>query len=476
MLDVSRLAEPLTLHRKKSASAPKDELDEVAEAINGMSENLRDSYARLSNELERRKITEARLKAAYDEMEAKVRERTDELSRAMKHAESASNAKSQFLADMSHEVRTPLNGVLGMLHVLRESPLGPHQKKHVDMALSAGNSLLAVINDILDFSKIEAGMIEMENSVFSLRDVLEQVNAVFEHEAKPKGLHVTWRLDGRIPELVAGDQARLRQILFNIIGNAVKFTPNGEVLTEVYPLQDSKSDGPLRLLFAVSDTGIGIPEDNLPHIFDKFTQFEGDSAIKLKGTGLGLGIVKRLVKLMNGDVDVDSKEGSGTTVYFCLELGRHSMSESEGSKACAPAAQNGETTPSPAKLRILLAEDNLINRIAAQTLLERMGHKVKSAEDGNQALQMLAVGDFDLVLMDIQMPVMDGLEATRIIRGSRPADGIDPKIPIIAMTAHTMKGDRESFLAEGMDDYIPKPFSPDVVAGVLARYAPDCRS
>jgi CheY-like chemotaxis protein len=394
----------------------------------------------------------------------------------MKHAESASKAKSQFLADMSHEVRTPLNGVLGMLHVLRDSPLGPHQKKHVDMALSAGNSLLAVINDILDFSKIEAGMIEMENSVFSLRDVLEQVNAVFEHDAKPKSLHMTWRLDDRIPELVAGDQARLRQILFNLIGNAVKFTPSGEVLTEVYPLHDSKSDGPLRLLFAVSDTGIGIPEDDLPYIFDKFTQFEGDSTAKLQGTGLGLGIVKRLVELMNGMVDVESKEGCGTTVYFCLELGRHIMSESKDPKACAPAAQDGETALPPAKLRILLAEDNLINRIAAQTLLERMGHKVKCAEDGNQALQLLASGDFDLVLMDIQMPVMDGLEATRIIRRSLPSDGIDPKIPVIAMTAHTMKGDRETFLAEGMDDYIPKPFAPDVVAGVLARFVPDCRS
>ena len=377
-------------------------------------------------------------------------------------AEAANQSKSEFLANMSHEIRTPLNGVLGMLQLAQTTDLSDEQRDYVDTALSSGRSLLSVINDILDFSKIEAGKLEVVAEEFSLSALIQDVLASFRSQAMEKGVSLFADLSGEIPERIIGGKSRLKQILFNLVGNAIKFTDSGEVRIEVNLLWMNPAQKRLRLLYSVRDTGIGIPDDMMGHIFEPFTQVDGSYVRRHQGTGLGLGIVKRLAGLMNGALSIESEEGRGTMVHLALSM------DFEPEVREAPAADEGlQLQRRP--LFLLVVEDNRVNRVMAERMLVKLGHRTLSAENGAEALKMLENHNFDGVFMDIQMPDMDGVEATSLIRTAGGSSRIDPNIPVIAMTAHAMIGDREMFLRGGMDDYIAKPVELQEIEDVINR-------
>ena len=378
-------------------------------------------------------------------------------------AEAANHSKSEFLANMSHEIRTPLNGVLGMLQLAQTTDLSEEQRDYVDTALSSGRSLLSVINDILDFSKIEAGKLEVVSEEFSLATMIQDVLASFRSQAMEKGVALSADLSGEIPERIIGGKSRLKQILFNLVGNAIKFTDRGKVCIEVGLLEMNPRERTLRLLYSVRDTGIGIPDEMMGHIFEPFTQVDGSYVRRHQGTGLGLGIVKRLVGLMNGVLSIESEEGKGTSVHLALSM--RFEPEAQDDPLAGKESRNLRRRP----LVLLVVEDNRVNRVMAERMLSKLGHRTRSAENGTEALKMLEKYDFDGVFMDIQMPDMDGVEATSLIRNAGGTSNIDPKIPVIAMTAHAMIGDREMFLRGGMDDYIAKPVELQEIEEVLNR-------
>jgi len=378
-------------------------------------------------------------------------------------AEAANQSKSEFLANMSHELRTPLNGVLGMLQLAQTTNLSDEQRDYVDTALASGRSLLSIINDILDFSKMEAGKMEVVREPFSLTALLQDVLSTFRGQVLEKGISLYSRTYGDIPDQLVGGKSRLRQILFNVVGNGIKFTESGEVSIEVSLLQIDPGERRLRLLFSVRDTGIGIPDDQLKNVFEPFTQVDGSYMRRHQGTGLGLGIVKRLVTLLGGVLSVDTEVDRGTTVHLALSMGF------EPSVTVEERRSEGEVARPPRKLSLLLVEDNRVNRLMAERMLVKLGHTVRTAKDGEEAIKMLELHAFDGVFMDIQMPGMDGLEATARIRSADPASGVDPEIPIIAMTAHAMIGDREMFMKAGMSGYIAKPVDMKGLEEILAR-------
>jgi PAS domain S-box-containing protein len=368
-----------------------------------------------------------------------------ELKHAKTRAEAASLVKNEFLANMSHEIRTPLNGLLGMLQLLQLTTLGAEQREYLEIALGSGRSLLQILNDILDISKIESGKLELDDQAMELCEVVDSVVSVFRHQARMRGIEVARRVDDCLPRHFVADKVRLRQILFNLVGNATKFTDSGSVVVEAYPLANPMPDGRTRLFFSISDTGIGIPDDKVEQIFDPFTQVDGSFTRKYQGTGLGLGIVRRLVSLMGGNIAVISELGRGTTVVFTV------AARPADSDAPAPAVCDASTAPRP--LSLLVVEDERINRSVAQRLLGKLGHRAACAESGEEALDVLASAAFDCILMDIQMPGLDGVETTRAIRDTL---GLDT--PIVALTAHAMEGDRRRFLDAGMQGYVSKPF------------------
>jgi len=386
----------------------------------------------------------------------------EELCMAKAAAESASHAKSEFLANMSHEIRTPLNGILGMLSLLRHTPLDAEQEEYLHNAVRASTRLTGLLSDILDISRIEAGKMAIVCEEFSLASLREAILELFRPAAAEKGIMLDFVCNPGLPRTLIGDEARVRQVLFNLVGNAVKFTENGSVTVDV-ALLPSAADAPARVLFIVADSGIGVSDEQLREIFEPFVQAEGSYTRRYQGAGLGLSIVRKLVRLMGGELAIDNDPDNGTSIYVVLPF-----AVPRGDGPAQGRTLRSSLRPAGRRLRILFAEDDAVSLIAGKKMLERSGHEVVVAPDGRQAVALLAGNDIDLVLMDVQMPVMDGMEATRLIRESVSL-GPKANVPIVAMTAYAMTGDKEKFLAAGMNAYIAKPVSPAELREVIER-------
>ncbi|MFP5220856.1 MAG: response regulator [Acidobacteriota bacterium] len=420
----------------------KRQLEEVLLAQRKMNEEL-------EKEIAQRKIVEIQLQTAKQQ------------------AEISSSTKSEFLATMSHEIRTPLNGIMGMLQLAQMMPMDEELKDCVDNALSSSRSLLRILSDILDISKVEAGALRLVIEDFDLDEVIRPIMASFTDVAKRAGIECKAIVDPSVPRHLTGDPSRLRQILFNLVGNAIKFTSSGSVILEVYMLPYNSRPGYRNVHFSVEDTGLGIPSDKIVDIFGLFTQVEGSYSRRFGGTGLGLAIVKRLVDLMEGTITVYSEPDQGTQMHVTLPLMLPSQADSIGESSCI----GNVCQPPKMTGRILVVEDENTNRLTAIRFLQRLGLEAIGAKDGLHALELLSESSFNAVLMDIQMPEMDGLEATQRIR-QNSSGAFNPSIPIIALTAHAMEGDRERFLAAGMDDYLTKPLEMAALRTVLAKALP----
>lgn len=420
-----------------------------------------------------RKVAEEKIQKMNYELELRVEERTSELKainreleKAKVAAEQSKIAKELFLASMSHEIRTPLNAIIGFQQLLKETSLNEEQKEYVESIDFAGRNLLVIINDILDLSKIESGKFEFDEVEFNVSDVINSVIELISHRAKEKHLKVYFSHDSMIPNKLYGDSTRLSQVLLNLLGNAVKFTEKGEVHIRTNVVEETKEY--VLCEFKVEDTGIGIPKEKLVSIFDSFSQENAATTRKYGGTGLGLTISKKLVEMQGGEISVESEKNKGSVFTVRLKLNKNSSRKDFQS---VKEKSNGHSDLSDKVLDILLAEDVVLNQRLVVKIMERWGHNLDIAENGKVAVDMILQKDYDLVLMDIQMPVMDGYHAAETIRGL--SNTKKQKIPIIALTAHASHAEAEKCINLGMNAYLAKPFNQQSLQAIIKQLTSD---